>query len=186
MKKIFIISLLILSACSQKPFSSKELADIPAWVSEEEDLGAVGIASPSKGGLKFQIAIAELDAKGNLAAKIKSDITRVTKNSLRSANVNNADDVEEFFAQATKEVVNDLPLMGVARDKIHQAKDGSLYVHVSIKSSAYDSYLGEVEKAIKDKARKDLARENINETEKATKAIFEELERERKGIDKAN
>ena len=124
--------------------------------------------------------ISRYNREGYLAAKIQSEISRVTKNSLRSANVNNVDDVEEFFAQATKEVVNSLPLNGVMRDKIYQGKDGSLYIHVILKPDAYEAFLEQTEKALKSRIKKNIARENINETEKATKAIFDELEKERK------
>jgi len=190
MKKVLSI-LFLLSVCtciiacsSPKPFANnKTLSDIPTWVADPEikdGIGAIGIASPSKGGIKFQIQMAELDAKGNMAAKISSEISRVTKNAMRSANVNNADDVEEFFAQATKEVVKNLPMNGAVRDAIYLGKDGSLYIHMILKPEAYDSFLKETQTALKDKMKKELGRQNINDAEKASKAIFDELEKERK------
>ncbi len=162
---------------------SEKLADLPSWVLDPnmpDGVAAVGIASPSKGGIKFQIPQAELDAKANIAATIQSEISRVTKESLKSANVNNSDDVEQFFAQATKQVVKDLPLSGVKRINIFQAKDGTLYVHMILKNEDYSKFLNDSEKSLNASLRKsNLGRENIKKSEEASKAIFDELEKER-------
>lgn len=182
MKKLLIIALFLISACSNnKNVINKTSIDLPEWINENKDLSAVGISSPSKGGLKYQIQMAELDAKGNLASKIGAEISRVTKNALRSANVNSQDDVEEFFAQATKEVVKDLPLSSVYRDKFFWAKDGTLYVRIILNPDAYSKFLEASEKSFEKRLKKaQLGRTNINEAEQATKAIFDELEKERK------
>lgn len=181
--KILFIILSIASCSKTQTFVNKTNVDVPEWFNEidkDGEIGAVGIASPSKGGFKYQIQIAELDAKGNIAAKINSEISRVTKNAMRSANVNMADDVEEFFAQATKEVVKDMPLTGAYRDKMYAAKDGTLYVHVVLGSKDYSKFLNSAEKSLGEKLKRSkLSRENINESEKASKAIFDELEKER-------
>lgn len=185
MKKYLAILLLIsISSCSgNKSFVNKTNADVPEWFSETDkdgEISAVGIAAPSKGGFKYQLQIAELDAKGNIAAKINSEISRVTKSALRSANVNMNDDVEEFFSQATKEVVKNMPMAGAVRDKFYAAKDGTLYVRVVMKSDAYKFFLNSAETALSSRLKKaKLSRENINESEKAATAIFDELERER-------
>ncbi|MDX2082668.1 MAG: hypothetical protein SFV53_01595 [Rickettsiales bacterium] len=159
------------------------LKDLPTWVSDPsvpDGVAAVGIASPSKGGIKFQIPAAELDAKANIAATIQSEISRVTKDSLRSANVNNSDDVEEFFAQASKEVVKNLPLSGVKRIHTFQAKDGTLYIHMVLKNEDYSKFLQDSEKSLNASLKKSaLGRENIKKSEEASKAIFDELEKER-------
>lgn len=185
MKKLFILSLLLVSiSCSKNnSFVNKTSSDLPEWMNasdENGEIGAVGVASPSKGGYKFQIQIAELDAKGNIAAKINSEVSRVTKQALRSANVNMTDDVEEFFSQATKEVVKDMPLAGAVIDKVYIAKDGTMFVHVSLKAGAYDSFLKSAETTLQSRLKKSkLSRANIDESEKASKAIFDELEKER-------
>lgn len=185
MKKIVLtlLAISLIASCSKKEslVNHSKNQDLPEWINENtETIGAVGIASPSKGGLKFQIPIAELDAKGNLASKISAEISRVTKNALRSANVNGSDDVEEFFAQATKEVVKDLPLNGVVRDKTFIAKDGTLYVHVTINKALYSKFLDEEENKLrKDLKKSGLSRENIKKGEEASKEIFDELEKER-------
>ncbi len=163
--------------------AKNELSNLPNWVidpSVENGVGGVGIAAPSKGGLQFQIPKAELDAKANIAATIQSEISRITKNSLRSAQVNGADDVEEFFAQATKEVVKNLPLSGVKRVNMFKSPDGTLYIQMVLKNEDYSKFLEASEKTFAARAAKsNLGRENITKTQAATKELFDELEKER-------
>jgi len=170
-------------SADQKSDLKNGLSDLPNWVmdpSVSDGVGGVGIAAPSRGGLQFQIPKAELDAKANIAATIQSEISRITKNSLRSAQVNGLDDVEEFFAQATKEVVKNLPLSGVKRVKMFKAADGSLYVQMVLGKEDYSKFLESSEKTFAARAAEsNLGRENINKSQLATKAIFDELEKER-------
>jgi len=192
MKKIIVtLSAVILSltfACAKKDDlktlnANNELANLPSWVLDPavtEGVGAVGIASPSKGGIKFQIPKAEIDAKANIAATIQSQISRVTKDALRSAKVNENDDVEEFFAQATKEVVKDLPLSGVKRVSIFKAEDGTLYVHMVLKNEDYTKFMENSQKNMEASLMKSkLSRDNITRSQEATKELFDELEKER-------
>lgn len=193
MKNKFLTAALVATlsfsfACAKKTATpninaKNELSNLPAWVidpSVKDGVGGVGIASPSKGGIQFQIPKAELDAKANIAATIQSEISRITKNSLRSAQVNGADDVEEFFAQATKEVVKNLPLSGVKRVNMYKAEDGSLYIQMVLKNEDYSKFLEASEKTFAARAAKsNLGRENINKTQAATKELFDELEKER-------
>ncbi len=187
-KTFSILVLATTIACSKKEKSitevSGDLSDLPAWVLDpavKDGVAAVGIASPSRGGIKFQIPKAELDAKANIAATIQSEISRITKDSLRSAKVNENDDVEEFFAQATKEVVKDLPLSGVKRIGIFKAKDGNLYVHMVLTNEDYSKFLENSQKTFESRlAQSKMSRKNINDTQAATKELFDELERERK------
>jgi len=181
-----IVTLTFSASCAKtKPAEVKNnnLSNLPSWVLDPnmpEGVAAVGIASPSKGGIKFQIPTAELDAKANIAATIQSEISRITKNSLRSANVNGADDVEQFFAQASKEVVKNLPLSGVKRINIFQTNDGTLYVHMILKNEDYSKFLNDSANSISASLKKSgLARDNIKKSEEVSKAIFDELEKER-------
>lgn len=189
-KIILALSIAILSfsfACSKKnvkpDVKNDNLADLPSWVLDPnvaDGVAAVGIANPSKGGMKFQIPAAELDAKANIAATIQSEMSRITKNALRSADVNGADDVENFFSQATKEVVKNLPLSGVKRINIFKANDGTLYIHMVLKNEDYSKFLQNSERNLAASLKKShLSRENINKSEQASKAIFDELEKER-------
>ena len=157
-----IAVLLFSASCAKKTEklninSGNELSGLPSWVldpSVDSGIGAVGIASPSRGGIKFQIPKAELDAKANIAASIQSEISRITKNSLRSAKTNDIDDVEEFFAQATKEVIKNLPLSGIKRLNMFKSKDGSLYIHMVLTKEDYSSFLKNGEKIIEARAKK--------------------------------
>ena len=93
----------------------------------KDGVAGVGIAeSPSKAELNFKFK-AELMQKQILPQQFKA-ISTTTKDSLRSAKVNENDDVEEFFAQATKEVVKEIPLSGVKKNWHFQIKDGTLYI----------------------------------------------------------
>jgi uncharacterized membrane-anchored protein YhcB (DUF1043 family) len=193
--KIFVAfavaALSLTVSCAKKdgkidPKQTGELSDLPAWVidpSVEGTVAGVGIAAPSTGGIRFQIPKAELDAKANIAATIQSEISRVTKNALRSAKVNeNADDVEDFFSQATKEVVKNFPLSGVKRINIFKAKDGTLYLHMALTQEDYSKYLQNSEKTFEARLKKSkLGRENINKSQEAVKSLFDELESERDG-----
>ncbi len=183
-----IAALCISVSCAKKDASQAnqnkgDLKDLPAWVldpSVKNGVGGVGIASPSKGGIKFQIPKAELDAKANIAATIQSEISRITKDSMRSAKVNENDDVEEFFAQATKEVIKDLPLSGVKRTNIFKSEDGTLYVQMVLGNEDYSKFLNNSEKTFQARAAKsNLGRENIDKTQAASKELFDELEKER-------
>jgi hypothetical protein len=183
-----IIALSLSFSCAKKTDSSSnsaknELKDLPSWVldpSDKDGVGGVGIATPSKGGIKFQLPKAELDAKANIAATIQSEISRVTKNALRSAKVNENDDVEEFFAQASKEVVKNLPLSGVKRKNIFKSEDGTLYVHMVLTKEDYTKFLENSQKNLEASLQKSkLSRDNINRSQVATKELFDELEKER-------
>ena len=174
------------AACSHKETKKVDagnLSNLPAWVldpSVADGVAAVGIAAPSTGGIKFQIPKAELDAKANIAATIQSEISRVTKQALRESKVNDVNDVEDFFSQATKEVVKDLPLSGVKRINIFQAQDGTLYLHMVLKNEDYSKFLQNSENNFNARLKKSgLARDNINKSEQASKAMFDELEKER-------
>ena len=66
-----ILAVSLAMSCSKKTesgvvkSSKGDLSDLPAWVldpSVKDGVGGVGIASPSKGGIKFQLPKAELDA----------------------------------------------------------------------------------------------------------------------------
>ncbi len=188
MKKFALIGLLLLTgACAKdKSFVNQGSQELPEWVMNpaiQYGYGGVGIAAPSQGGLKFQVAIAEIDAKGAIAAQLGAEISRLTKNALRSAQVNGVDDVEEFFEQATKEIIKDIPLNGIVRDKFAYDKDGTLYLHMTFRSDDYHKFLDASEAKVMAKLQNSrIARENINKGQEATKAIFEELNKEVKRV----
>jgi hypothetical protein len=192
MKNKFLLVFFILfsiSSCSKNADKNQvklkgDLANLPSWVidsSVPSGVAAVGIASPSVGGIKFQIPKAELDAKANIASTISSEISRVTKNALRESKINDVNDVEDFFSQATKEVVKDLPLSGIKRLNMFQGNDGTLYIQMVLNNEDYTKFLQNSEKNFKDRLKKStIGRDNINKSEEASTKIFDELEKERK------
>jgi len=194
MKKIIlakILTIFLIYSCAPKvaqeakKSSNNDLNDLPEWVLDpkiKDGVAGVGIAGPSRAGITVQLPKAELDAKANIASTIQSEISRVTKNALRSGKVNDADDVEEFFAQASKEVVKNLPLSGARRIHMFKAQDGTLYVHMMIDDQDYSKFLRNSQKDYEDKLKKsNLSRDNIDKSQAATKDLFDELEKERSG-----
>ena len=195
MKKILIISLLCLttalSGCVKKQIETElkgdqkteNLSNLPMWVLDPEvsdGVGAVGIAAKSRGGIKFQMKQAMVDGKANIAAAVQSEISRITKNALREAKVNDINDVEEVFSEATKEVVKNMPLSGVKRRNIHQAEDGTLYVHVVLVNEDYSGYIKNSQKMYEQRLKDaNIGRDNLDKSQEAVKGLFEELEKER-------
>ena len=191
MKKYILLPILVIilsiSACSKvkEPvagidYKEEDISKLPKWVLDptvKDGVGGVGIASASKGGLMFQIPRAENDAKANIAARIGSEISRITKNSLREAGINGQSDVENFFSQATKDVVRQIPLSGVKRVNMHQAEDGTLYIHMVLKEEDFSKYLQNGKRIYKDRlARSNIAQDNINQTQAAVADLFKELD----------
>ncbi len=185
-----VLSLFIFSCAkdtSKNPALSKidknNLDNLPDWVLSpevESGVAGVGIASKSKGGFKFQVRKAEMDAKANIATTIQSEISRVTKEALREADVNGVNDVEQVFSQATKEVVRNMPLSGATRINIYKDNDGTLYVHMILKNKNYSQYLRNSQKIYEDRLKAaGLARDNLDKSQEAVKELFDELEKER-------
>lgn len=194
MKKLFskyticiisALSLLIFSSCSKEEPKKDpgKLAGLPAWVLDpkvEDGIGGVGIAQPSRGGIRFQIPKAEMDARANIASTIQTEVNRVTKNALRESNTNGINDVEDFFSQATKNVVKNLPLSGIERINIYQAQDGTLYVHMRLAEKDFSKYIKNSQKTLsKSLEEANIARENIGKAQEAAKELFDDLETER-------
>jgi hypothetical protein len=190
--KIFTILFLLpsfISSCIQKieaPQAKPAIensSELPDWVlnpQSDEGVTAVGIAAKSRGGIQFQIPKAELNGKSNIASIIQSKISRLTKNSLRSASVNDNEDIEDFFAQATKEVVKDLPLSGIKRINLHQGKDGTLYVQMLLTNKDYTSFIANGQKTFESMLKQsNIGQGNINKSQEASKALFDELANEK-------
>ena len=198
MKKLLIIPVaalslsLSLAGCSSKKIPENlqgkvdpsNISNLPSWVLNpdiKDGVAAVGIAGPSRGGIRFQTPKAETDARANIATVLQSEISRVTKTALREAQVNDINDVEEVFSQATKEVVKNIPLSGVKRLNIHQGQDGNLYIHMALKAGDYSKYIENSQKIYEQRLKKaNLSRQNMDKAQEAVKGLFDELEKERK------
>ncbi|MDA7705555.1 LPP20 family lipoprotein [Rickettsiales bacterium] len=195
MKNIFIIKLIaivfLMTSCSaldkkevkDKPEVTGQNINLPDWVLDpkiETGIAAVGIAAPSRGGYRFQIPKAEADAKANIAGILQSEISRVTKNALRESKLNDVNDVEEFFSQATKDVIKNVKLAGVERMNMYKSDDGSLFIRMAIRENNYA-------KALKDSqalfsqviANSNMSQSNIDQSQEAVQDMFDELENER-------
>lgn len=195
MKKLLALILVstLISSCAGNKISdlssdskTQNIADLPEWVvipdtNISDGVAGVGIASPSVGGIKFQIPQAETDARANIAATISTEISRITKDALREAKVAQVNDVEQVFTQATKEVVKNFPLSGAKRTDIYQAKDGSLYIRMIVRREDYSRYLENSQKVYEGRLKQaNLSRDNLNKAQDAVKDIFNELDVERK------
>jgi hypothetical protein len=192
MQKLFALILLsaLLFSCSKPVVSdlaknnkTQNISELPEWVVSpdvNDGVAAVGIASPSVGGIKFQIPQAEIDAKANIASAINSEISRITKDALREAKVGEVNDVEQVFSQATKEVVKNMPMSGTKRINMYQAKDGTLYIRMVLKNEDYSKYLQNSQKMYENRLKQaNLSRDNLNKSQEAVKGLFDELDKER-------
>ena len=197
MKKLGIIllaSISLLQSCgdSKKPQeqSFKDTGkltqlNLPEWVvdpSIEGKIAAVGIAPKTVGGIKMQIAQAESDAVANMAAQIQTSVSRITKESMRRAGVStevkSSEAVDQYFAQATKNVVKDVPISGAKRKNIYQSpSDGTLYIQMVIEPTAVKEYLismaDDLAKGMKDFG---VTQKTIAQTENTMKDLFTELD----------
>jgi hypothetical protein len=192
MQKLFALILLsaLLFSCSKPVVSdlaknnkTQNISELPEWVVSpdvNDGVAAVGIASRSVGGIKFQIPQAEIDAKANIASAINSEISRITKDALREAKVGEVNDVEQVFSQATKEVVKNMPMSGTKRINMYQAKDGTLYIRMVLKNEDYSKYLQNSQKMYENRLKQaNLSRDNLNKSQEAVKGLFDELDKER-------
>ena len=143
-------SLILFTGCSQKELSTQEKAEIaqekkeemmsaieklPKWVINpkvEGSISSVGMTNYSKHGLHAMLTLAEMDGRAKLAGQIQTVVSQLQEKSMRQMKIEGIDEMEDIFTQVTKEVIKDIPLSGVQRVNIHQAKDGSLYVLMTI------------------------------------------------------
>ena len=193
LKKIIciLVSAFVVFACGKKESAKNETAkngmenlNLPSWVLDprvEGKVAAVGISPASKGGLKVQIAQAETDARANIAQQISSEISRITKDSLQKAQVENNESYQAAFTQATKDVVKNIPLTGAVRQNIYKdSTSGELYVHMILDPANVQAYLAQSLDAFSNSlASAGATRKTIEATQQAMKPLFDELDFER-------
>lgn len=190
---ILSISLVFASSCSKKSQiqTSQDkpeaitlaASNLPMWVLDptiEGKIAAVGISPKSKGGIKLQFAQAESDARANIASQIGVEVSRLTKDAMRKGQVDDVENVDQYFSQVTKEVIKDLPLSGAKRVNVFQSpQDGSLYVHMVLDATILQTYLKDhVDSYSAAMKKSGASREAINKTEDAMKSLFSELDSE--------
>jgi hypothetical protein len=185
---VVVFSLLMIVSCASKNKdaeieSKSALNHLPSWVLTPEvkgSIAAVGIAPKSKGGIQFQIPQAESDARANIAAQIETEVSRLSKDSLRAARIGDDEQVENVFTQATKTIIKKIPLRGARRINIYKdPEEGSLYVHMKIDSEMVAGYFEDNKKLFSDTLRKSAVdRAKLDDAEKAVEHLYKELDKE--------
>jgi len=182
MKKNIILSVgiastILLSGCTNTPSPStpqgkkQEMINVvnnlPKWVINpkvEGGIASVGIAGYSKYGLEVMLPQAEMDARAKLAGQIQTIVSQVQKKALRHTKINELDEFDKAFKQASKEVIKKMPISGAQRIDMFQSKDGTLYVHEVIQKREVSKYLGDMKDTYKKHMQEaKLSRENIDE-----------------------
>jgi hypothetical protein len=185
---LVLSSLFFLNSCNSKKIIeenkvSAELAHLPNWVLNpnlEDSIAAVGISPKNRGGLRFQIPQAEADARANIAAQINTEISRLTKDALRSADISGNQDVESTFSQVTKALIKKVPLRGAKRINMYKdPTDGSLYIHMSLDNEMILNYFKQKKQLFANSLQaNNIARDNLDKAEKAVEKMFNELDKE--------
>ena len=181
MKKLLILlSVLgLLVSCGTKGTVTNNGQDLPQWVidpSFDGKIAGIGIAGKSHGGFAVQRSIAITKAKGDLAARIESKVSQISKAALQQAKTNNlGDDFISNFEEGTTVIVKGLSLSGITPVNIKKI-DGELYVRVALDGKDYSKLVNNVQKSIERKVQKSQKSQNIiKKSLEATKKLFDEL-----------
>lgn len=162
----------------------KVVNDLPSWIVNpkvEGGIAAVGLVGYSKHGLQVMLPQAEMDARAKLAGQIQTIVSQLQKKALRHTKINEIDEFENSFKQASKEVIKKMPLSGAQRINMFQSQDGTLYVHTVIQKREVSQYLGDMKSTYK-KHMQDakISRQNIDEGMKVLDSMMKELDAETK------
>jgi len=126
--------------------------NLPSWVINpkvEGGISSVGMTGYSRHGMQVMIPQAEMDARAKLAGKIQTIVSQIQKRAMRHVKINDLDEFENSFKQATKEVIKKMPLSGAQRINMFQAKNGDLYVHTVIQKRVVSEHLGNMRASYK-------------------------------------
>jgi len=189
-----IVSTILFTGCTSTtqpatPNEKKEqmidvVNNLPAWVVNpkvEGGIASVGIVGYSKHGLQVMLPQAEMDARAKLAGQIQTIVSQLQKKAMRHTKINEIDEFENSFKQASKEVIKKMPLSGAQRINMFQSSDGTLYVHTVIQKREVSRYLGDMKNTYK-KHMQDakISRQNIDEGMKVLDSMMNELDAETK------
>ena len=190
---IGLVLAVMISGCSSSsnptPAEKKETMvnttnDLPNWVINpkvEGGISAVGMTGYSKHGMQVMIPQAEMDARAKLAGKIQTIVSQVQKRAMRHVKINDLDEFENSFKQATKEVIKKMPLSGAQRINLFQAKNGDLYVHTIIQKRVVSQHLGDMKNSYKKHMKEaKVSRQSIDEGMKVLDDMMKELDLETK------
>ena len=179
------------SSCSKKDVKPENTgilstSELPQWVinpySElsEGIIAGVGISNkPGANGPNWKYLIIQAESQGRveIATTLQTEISRMTKEAMQSANIDNMSSVESSFATVTSEVVKNVPLSGAVRDKIFQDKTGTVYVRMVINNSVVKNYLkANLENYSEAMKNADVSRDTIKKTNASLKNLFDELD----------
>jgi len=197
MKKIFlgsglIVATILLTGCGvgkqpTTPYEVKKeqikvVDTLPSWVVDpkvENGIASVGIAGYSKHGMQVMLPQAEMDGRAKLAGQIQTVVSQLRKKAMRHVKINEIDDFENAFKEATKEVIREIPMSGVRRINLYQAKDGTLYVHMVIEKRAISEHLKDMKSQYKKHMEQaKLTRQSIDEGMKVLDGMMNELNQE--------
>ncbi len=177
------------SSSSSTPAEKKEVMvnttnNLPSWVINpkvEGGISAVGMTGYSKHGMQVMIPQAEMDARAKLAGKIQTIVSQVQKRAMRHVKINDLDEFENSFKQATKEIIKKMPLSGAQRINLFQAKNGDLYVHTIIQKRVVSEHLGDMKTSYKKHMKEaKVSRQSIDEGMKVLDDMMKELDVETK------
>lgn len=180
----FAGALMMMTGCADKSESAKpgmvDLENMPAWVTNptvENGIGVVGIAKHSQHGMRVMLPKAEMDGRTKLAAEIQTVVSRLSKDTLRQANINELDDYEEQFTEATVNLVKKIPLSGAQRVAMYQDKNtGDLYVHMVLAKREVGSFLADNAASMREQMEQaKMTRQRIDDGMKVMDDMIEEL-----------
>jgi len=156
--------------------------NLPSWVIDpkvEGGISAVGIAGYSKHGMQIMLPQAEMDGRAKLAGQIQTIVSRVQKQAMRHNKINDLDDMENVFKQATKEVIKKMPLSGARKMNQYQAADGTLYVLMVIEKREVSKHLQNMKSTYEDHMREaKMTRESLDQGMKVLDDMMKELDEE--------
>lgn len=154
--------------------------NLPSWVINpkvEGGIASVGITGYSKHGMEIMMPQAEMDARAKLAGQIQTIVSQVQKKSMRAVKINDIDEFEKSFKNATKEVIKKMPLSGAQRINVFQANDGTLYVHMVIEKREVSKHIGDMKNTYKKHMQEaKISRDNIDEGMKVLDDMMSELD----------
>jgi len=156
--------------------------NLPSWVIDpkvEGGISAVGIAGYSKHGMQIMLPQAEMDGRAKLAGQIQTVVSRVQKQAMRHNKINDLDDMENVFKQASKEVIKKMPLSGARKMNQYQAADGTLYVLMVIEKREVSKHLRDMKSTYEDHMREaKMTRESLDQGMKVLDDMMKELDEE--------
>jgi hypothetical protein len=137
---VSMLLLVLLAGCGSKKvmLKSESEVEVPDWYlsppTSEEYLYGVGTADSKM--LKVAISRAEMDAKGNIAARINSKIERLKKDFIESIGLGEEEELVGQFTYVQKEIVS-MELAGVTTEAKSIKKKKDIYTVYVLMSYPY-------------------------------------------------